>query len=138
MKTSDNVTSAPAGLVAESVWRSHLKDYDLTLLAKLRQRLAGDVPDLAEKFNSGQIKYFGYRRGDRADGVYIYLQKQSLRIDLNIPPAFAPDLRRAGFTITHHDNFQGQAGWLTGWRIPLDWPDADEIVKWLKLALERS
>jgi len=138
MKTSENVRIAESGLLEERFWRSDLKRYETGFLGKIRQALLQKVPGLAEKYNRGKVKYFGYRREGRKDSVYVYVQKKGLRIDLNLPRNFEDDLKQAGFTIKHQENFQGKAGWLTGWRVPHGWERIEEVIKWLRLALERS
>jgi len=105
---------------------------------RIRKRLYEEVPGLAEKFNSGQNKYFGYKRGNARDSVYIYVQKKGLLIDVCIPRDFEVDLKRAGFSIEHRENFKGQAGWITGWRVPHNWKEISEITKWLRISLISS
>jgi len=138
MKTSENVRIAESGLLEERFWRDDLAGYDTGLAEKIREELLRGVPGLAEKFNKGAAPYFGYRRGEANDALYIYIQKKGIVIDLNLPRDFEADLERAGFVITHRDNFQGQAGWLTGWHVPHGWERIEEVTKWLRLALERN
>jgi hypothetical protein len=138
MAKSDNVFTVEKGLVPVSVWQGVLTEGEGSLVGKIRQGLLKSVPDLAEKFNGGQLKYFGYRRGESSDAVYIYIQKKGLLIDVRIPREFEEDLRRAGFVVEYRENFQGKAGWLTGWHISHDWPNVGEVTKWLRLALERD
>jgi len=138
MAKSDNVFIAAKGLVPVSVWQVVLTESEGSLVGKIRQALLKSVPDVAEKFNGGKLKYFGYQRGDSSDAAYIYIQKKGLLIDIRIPRDFEEDLRRAGFEVKYRSNFQGRAGWLTGWHVPHNWANVNEVTKWIRLALERD
>jgi len=138
MGRNENVVSLDRGLVKDDMWKEHLDGFETGLVVKIRKRLLEEVPGLAEKFNSGQNKYFGYKRGNARDSFYIYVQKKGLLIDVCIPRDFEVDLKRAGFSIKHRENFQGRAGWITGWRVPHDWEAVNEITKWLRISLVSS
>lgn len=134
-RAGNKIFKTKIGLLADTYWRSDLRDYPTELLCRIRKSLLKSIPQLVEKFNTGSL-YFGYSLGESEDKAYIYVQKKNLRIDLCISPNFSEDLNRLGFSIRHHDNFQGQAGWLTGWYVPHSTTDIDLILKWLCKAFE--
>ena len=116
-KKGTYVIRAKIGLLSNLAWRRTLKDYPTSLICLIRERLLKKIPELSEKFNSNS-RYFGYWIGDDKDRVYIYVQKEQLVIDLCISSDFATALKKQGFKVKPRDNFQGQAGWLTGWQVP--------------------
>lgn len=126
---------AEQGLLADNQWQAHLSDRPCSLIRQIRKRLPREVPGLTEKFNRNS-NYFGYRANGDKDRAYIYVQKKGLRIDLHIKREHEPELIRQGFTIKYVNNYQGRAGWLTGWRIPHNEAHAATVVKWLLQALE--
>lgn len=116
-KQAKYLVCAEKGLLKDSVWKRTLKDYPTDLVCSIREQLLKKVPGLTEKFNTNS-RYFGYWTGADKDRVYIYLQRKELRIDLCVGRRFEAELRRAGFEVRYVNNFQGRAGWLTGWRVP--------------------
>ena len=114
---SKNVMTVDAGLVEDAEWGAYLKKYPVDLALAVRGRLLRKVEGLTEKFNR-KSRYFGYRRAGGSDVVYLYVQKKGLRIDVRVSRGYEDTLRRAGFEVHYSDNFQGKAGWLTGWHVP--------------------
>jgi len=136
-KKGTYVIRAKKGLLNDTTWWRTLKDYPTSLICLIRERLLKKIPGLTEKFNSNS-RYFGYWIGDDKDRVYIYVQKEQLVIDSCISSDFATTLKKQGFKVKPRDNFQGQAGWLTGWQVPQSTTDADSVVKWLCKAFEEN
>jgi hypothetical protein len=137
LRRSKNIESADIGLVRDVIWKKSLQDRDTTLLCSIRKSLIKKIPGLTEEFNK-HSRYFGYWVGAEKDRAYIYIQKKKMVIDLCISRAFAKDLRRAGFRVRPRHNFQGRAGWLTGWHVPYSAEDLDQVVKWLCKAFEEN
>jgi hypothetical protein len=133
-----NLLTSDAGLVAEDRWDRALAMYDLTLIREIRTRLAKRVDNLNEKVNVGRSPYFSYSAGNGTDAVTLWLQMEVLIVDVRLSPSHATDLRRMRYEVRPRNNWQGGAGWLTGWRIPLDTKDIKNIVDWLAAALDRS
>lgn len=130
-KKGKHLVLAKNGLVKDSVWRRILEDYPTDIVCSIREQLLKKVPGLTEKFNTNS-RYFGYWTAmDETDRAYVYVQKRELRIDLCVARRFEPELRRAGFEVRYVNNFQGRAGWLTGWRVPHTTKDTRAIMKWL-------
>lgn len=108
---------------------------------------------MTEKFNptTPGLRYFGYKVRNRdaakndfskrsygPDKAYIYIQKKNLRIDLDIDRKFEQELRKAGYEVRYSNNYQGRAGWLTGWYVPLfSTKDIKKVMKWLLMAFNR-
>lgn len=136
-KQSEQPIRAKNGLLDDSVWRSKLRGYPSSLLCLIRQRLQKEIPGITESFNTNSL-YFGYRVGTQKERAYIYIQKEKLRIDLCISRDFELDIRKKGFEIHYSNNFQGRAGWLTGWQIPHLTKDTDAVVTWLCKAFEEN
>ncbi len=136
-KKGTYVIRAQRGLLNDMTWRRTLKDYPTSLICLIRERLLKKIPGLTEKFNSNS-RYFGYWIGDDKDRVYIYVQKEQLVIDLCISFDFATTLNKQGFRVKTRDNFQGQAGWLTGWHVPHSAEDLEQIVHWLCKAFKSN
>ena len=128
---------AEKGLLDDSVWRHTLQDYPCSLLCLIRQELQKNMPSIGESFNTN-ARYFGYNVREDKDRAYIYVQKKNLRIDLHISRKFEKDLRKEGFKVNYVNNFQGRAGWLTGWQVPHSTTDVDRVVKWLCKAFEEN
>jgi len=137
LRRSKNIESGDVGLVKDVVWKKSLQDKDIALLCSIRKSLIKKIPGLTEEFNK-QSRYFGYWIGDERDNAYIYVQKKGLRIDLNISRKFEKDIRKEGFNIKYINNYQGRAGWLTGWKIPHSTQDVDAVVSWLCKAFESN
>ena len=135
--TSNNVILADAGLLKDSVWKRALQGYPTSLVCSIRKKLLREIPKVAEKFNTNS-RYFGYWTGIDKDRAYIYVQKKGLRIDLCISRKFEIDLRKAGFKVKYVNNYQGRAGWLTGWRVPHSTKNVTLIVKWLCKAFKEE
>lgn len=125
------------GLLDDTQWKIHLSGYSTELLEKIRKRLKNTVRGLCEKFNRDS-RYFGFRKGKDADRVYIYVQKKGLRIDLCIDRKYENELRRAGFIVDYVNNYQGQAGWLTGWKMPNSCTDIRTVIYWIEKAFRES
>ncbi len=83
-------------------------------------------------------KYLGYANGSASDAAYIYVQKEVLRIDLDVSPQRAEELTPLGFEVKQFDNFQARSGWLTGLRVPYDTDNHQAIVSILLEALRNT
>lgn len=136
-KASKYVIYSEKGLLKDDQWKSYLNDRPTQLIAKIRNYLKKQIPGLAEKFNYNS-RYFGLRVKDDKDRIYIYIQKKGLRIDLCIGREFEEKLQRAGFKVKYINNYQGRAGWLTGWHVPHDTKKLNIVLKWITKAFEES
>jgi len=125
---------AEMGLVDDSVCEGPLKNYSTDLVCSIREQLMDKVSGLTEKFNTNS-RYFGYSTGK--DRAYIYVFKRDLRIDLDISRDYEADLKEEGFEVRFTNNFQGRAGWLTGWRVPHT-TNIERVMKWLLKALNED
>lgn len=134
-KKGTYVIRAKRGLFEDTVWKRALQGYPTSLVCSIREKLLKNIPGITEKFNSNS-RYFGYWIGDDKDRIYIYVQKQKLVIDLCISSDFATTLKKHDFKVKPRDNFQGQAGWLTGWYVPHSTTNVDLVVNWLCKAFE--
>ena len=134
-KKGKYVTIANTGLLSEEYWKPSLKGYPLSLTLEIRKQLRSNIKGIAEKYNRNS-RYFGYRQKEGPDAVYIYIQKKGLRIDLRIDREFEDELKRAGFKVKYINNFQGRAGWLTGWKVPHDTKKLKFIMRMLYKAFE--
>lgn len=132
---SNNVILADAGLLEDTVWKRALQGYPTSLVCSIREKLLKNIPGITEKFNTNS-RYFGYWIGADKDRAYIYIQKKALRIDLCISPSFKKDIEQNSFEVIPRENFQGQAGWLTGWQVPQSTLNLEPVVKWLCKAFE--
>jgi hypothetical protein len=128
---------AKKGLVEDSVWKRTLKKYPTDLVCSIRVQLLKEVPGLIEKFNTN-ARYFGYSGETDKDRAYIYVQKKDLRIDLHISQDSKAELEKAGFEVRFIDNFQGKAGWLTGWRVPHTTKNIKTVMAWLLKAFSEE
>jgi len=129
---------AEKGLLEDSVWQSCLHDYPTDLLCSIREGLLEKIPGITEKFNT-RSRYFGYWRGDDKDKLYIYVGKNNLRIDLCISKDdYETEIANAGFKIQYVNNFQGRVGWLTGWQIPQNMHNIDNVIHWINMAFEKN
>jgi len=127
---------AEKDLLKNSVWKPKLKNYRTDLVCSIREKL-DEVQGLTEKFNTNS-RYFGYWIGTNKDRAYIYVQKKGLRIDLNISPdSEKAKLEKEGFEVRFNNNFQGRAGWLTGWRVPHT-TSIEKVMKWLLKAFNED
>jgi len=131
------VIRAKKGLLNKRFWHRTLQSYPTSLIALIREMLPKKISGLTEKFNTNS-RYFGYWQGTEKDKAYIYVQKKNLRIDLYISRKYERDLQNDGFQIKHVDNFQGRAGWITGWLVPHSKKDVKLVVKWLCKAFEHN
>jgi hypothetical protein len=129
-----NVILSEKGLVDDSVWKSEMKDCPTTLVRLIRERLVKEIPAIKEKVNTYGPYYFGYWKGLDKDKAYIYVQKKCLRIDLCISREHEKDLQNQGYIVKYHNNYQGRAGWLTGWKVPHNTENIDTVMKWLCMA----
>lgn len=136
-KKGKHVVHAKKGLVKDSVWKQTLKNYPTDLVCSIREKLLDKVPGLTEKFNTN-TRYFGYWTGKDKDRAYIYVQKKGLRIDLHISHDSEAGLREAGFEVCFIDNFQGTAGWLTGWHVPHTTNNIKTVMTWLLKAFNED
>jgi len=118
----------------EGSWPTHLVDFADTLrhrptlrdavlrsdaLKRLHDALYVRVPSLHEKWNSGANPYLGFAGSEgRADALYIYVQVGGLVLDVRMARREETLFQNLGFSVRYRDNFQGQAGWVTGVRIP--------------------
>jgi len=136
-KTGNEIIQANLGLLPDKMWKSRMRKYPTDLLSVIRKSLLDIAPDLAEKFNPTSL-YFAYRVRNGKGRAKIRVQKKFLIIDLCISRNFTRELEQTGFEVKHQDNFQGIAGWLTGWRIPQSTQNHEPVVKWLCKALGRD
>ena len=124
------------GLVEDYKWEAYLNKYPDGLIRQIRLKLAKRLHGLNEKFNY-KSKYFGYCLKDGADKLYIFIQKKNLCIRVCISrDDYEGKIRRAGFEIRYSHNFQGRAGWLTGWYVPHSTKNINVVVKYLSKAFE--
>jgi len=137
LRRSKNIESADVGLVKDVIWKKSLQNRDTALLCSIRKSLIKKIPGLTEDFNK-QSRRFGYWKGCDADKAYIYVQKKDLRIDLCISREHEKDLQKQGYIVKYQNNFQGRAGWLTGWHVPHSTEDLEQIVNWLCKAFEEN
>jgi len=129
---------AKKGLLKDSMWRRTLENYPTDIVCSIREQLLKKVPGLTEKFNTNS-RYFGYWTAtDETDRAYIYVQKSEVRIDLYVGRRFEAQLHRAGFEVRYVNNFQGRAGWLTGWRVPHTTTSIKTVLKWLLKAFRED
>lgn len=123
------------GLLPEEVVRAALEGLPAGLVLELRGRLATRCRDIREKLHPKRAMYIGYGTGSEGDAVYVYVQKKRLMIDLKIREARADELRKLGFEVRPQRNYQGAAGWLTGWIVPHDTDKVEVVVKYAVEAL---
>jgi hypothetical protein len=128
-KKGIHVIRAKEGLLAKTHWQRTLQAYPTSLITRVRKKLE-KIPGITEKFNSNS-RYFGYWIGDNKDRVYIYVQKKKLRIDLYIDRKFEENISKEISKVDYVNNWQGKAGWLTGWQVPQSTTNIDMVVKWL-------
>lgn len=133
---SKNVILVEKGLLEDSVWKRWLGNRPTDMVCSIRKRLSHKIPGLTEKFNK-QSLYLGYWTGEDKDRAYIYVQKKGLRIDLCIDRNFESELRKEGFEVKYVNNYQGKAGWLTGWHVK-ESTDIETILKWFCKAFEKE
>ena len=137
-KQAKYLVCAEKGLLKDSVWKRILKDYPTDLVCSIREQLLKKILGLTEKFNTNS-RYFGYWTATgETDRVYIYVQKKNLRIDLYISTEREADLQKADFEVRYVNNFQGRAGWLTGWRVPHTTKNIKTVAKWLLKAFRED
>ena len=134
-KKGTYVILAQRGLLEETVWKRALQGYPTSLMCSIREKLQKGIPGLNEKFNT-HLRYFGYWKGAEKDKAYIFVQKKALCIRLCISRDYEDEIRRDGFEIRYSHNFQGRAGWLTGWRVPQSTTNIQAVMKWLYKAFE--
>ncbi|MFC1893915.1 hypothetical protein ACFLYR_07865, partial [Chloroflexota bacterium] len=129
-KSNDVIKRPESGLLPRVDWEASMDGYNTELIEWLREELAKRIPRLSDSFNL-KGKYFGFRIHDSKDRMYIYAQKNKLVIDILLPLNYKHDVEVLGFIVTLRQNFQGGAGWLTGWDIPFDlgWIKRREILQ---------
>lgn len=111
---SKRLTKRPSRqLLKNTELKSIFRNRPLSFVNKLRNELINKFPNLCEKVNTNSY-YFGFSVGDNKDAIYIYLQKKKMVIDVDVSRNQEPELIKKGFDIQYRNNFQGQAGWLTG------------------------
>ncbi len=135
-RRSKNIESADVGLVKDVVWKKSLQGQDIDLLCSIRKSIK-KIDGLTEAFNK-KSRYFGYWTGTDKDRAYIYVQKKGLRIDLCIKnkKKNEKEIRNKKFTVKFVNNFQGQAGWLTGWYVPYSKKNSNVVIEYLSKAFE--
>ena len=136
-KRAIHVIRAKNGLLAKTHWQRTLQAYPISLITLVREKLQKRIPGITEKFNSNS-RYFGYWIGDDKDRVYICVQKKNLCIRLCISRDYEGEICRADadFEIRYSHNFQGRAGWLTGWYVPHSTKNINVVIKYLLKAFE--
>ncbi len=121
-----------SGLLADGDL-AQISAYPSELLTTIRRHLSAKCSRLSEKFNPNS-KYSGYSNGG-SDGLYLYLQKSGLCIDIRLSVDREDELRSMGFDVRSRNNYQARMGWLTGWRVPYETSRVDEILSRLQEAL---
>jgi hypothetical protein len=134
-KKAKYLVYAERGLLEDNKWRRSLKNCPTELLCRVRRELARRVPGLNEKFNR-RCCYFGYWSRDGEDRLYLFVQKKRLSILLRISRDFEKAIHKNGFEVHFINNFQGRAGWLTGFRVLHDTKNVNTVMKWLLKAFE--
>ncbi len=133
-KQSENIIYKEKGLLAGKQWQPFLQHSHIGVVCMIRNKLK-QIPGISEKFNVKSL-YFGYWVGDEKDRIYIYVRIKHLTVDIDLPIKYDAEIRRQGFEIKKRRNYQGRAGWLTGWRIPYTTQKDIKIVKWLRRVFE--
>lgn len=136
-KKAKYLVCSEKGLLKDSAWKRTLRHYPTDLVCSIRKDLARRIPGLSEKFNR-RCRYFGYWKGNDKDRLYMFVQKKNLCVLLCIGRKYEKEIRKAGFKVRHINNFQGRAGWLTGWYIPQETKDIKPIMKWLLVAFRED
>jgi len=122
---SDNFVIGDA-LIEENELRVLLSGFEPGFIPGLRESLIEEFQNLQEKFHLEQ-RYIGWwlvgdrNKGD-ADRVYIFFEKNAMSIRIRLSRQRERDIKAFGYEIQPSRNFQGQAGWITGWKIPYDIP----------------
>jgi hypothetical protein len=135
-RTGNKIIKTKIGLFPDTYWRDDLKAYPTELLCRIRQSLLKSIPQLAEKFNASG-HYFGYRKGQDKDRVYLYMQKKCLHIDLDISRDNEKAIKEAGFVVNSVKNHQYRVSWLTGWQVPHNTENIETVMKWLCMAFRQ-
>lgn len=107
-----------AGLIADEDL-SWLADYPRELIDRIRAGLAAGCQGLMEKSNPRR-RYLGYAKGVASDAAYIYFQKKGLVIDVRVDADRIDEVSALGIEVRPRENYQWQAGWLTGVRVPYE------------------
>jgi len=128
---------AEIGLLNDHIWQQTLHNYPTSLVCLIRQKLLKEVPGMTESFNT-KSRYFGYWTGNDKDRLYIYVQKNNLRIDLCINREYEKNIKKNSFGVIFVNNFQSQNNWITGWRVPHNTENKEAIMKWLLKAFDRN
>ncbi len=141
-RRSKNIISADEGLLENEVvkkfLKKYLKDPEIDYICSLRDSLYNKkIHGLTEAFNK-KSRYFSYWTGTDEDRVYIYIQKKDLRIDLLISRDFEEEILQEDedFEVRHVNNYQGKAGWLTGWYVPYSTKNIKVVIKYISKAFE--
>ena len=130
MKSKNVISPVP-----DDVLRESLKALPQGLVFALRRMLKRGCPDLREKLNVNSL-YLGYARCE-SDALYVHVQKKCVVLDIRVPKEQESRLVPKGFAVHRRDNWQGQAGWLTGIRVPHDTTRLDGVVRLALYALEK-
>ena len=138
-RRSENIISANDGLLEDKVWEKYLKDPEIDYICSLRKSLDNKkIHGLTEAFNK-KLRYFSYWTGTDKDRAYIYVQKKGLRIDLCIKnkKKNEKEIRKIeDFKVKFVNNFQGRAGWLTGWYAKYSTKNINLVIEYLSKAIE--
>ena len=105
-------------MVPERNWIPFFSSYPSNLIKVfnlLRKDLEKRTTNIREKFNI-KSRYFGYGLEGSSDRVYIYVQRKKLVVDIDIH--INQIKKQKEFTFSSRNNYQGRAGWVTGWEIP--------------------
>jgi len=151
-RRSENIISAEEGLLKDeeneeviNILKKYLKAPEIEYICSLRNQLYNKkINGLTEAFNKNK-RYFIYWTGTDNDKAYIYVQKENLRIeldlrrkneiDLDLRRKYEEEIRNEGFKVKFVNNFQGQDGWLTGWYLPYSTKNINVVIKYLSKAL---
>lgn len=124
-----HLMESSGGLLPENNWLHFFSNYpadSIRQLILLRIDLAKRIPAITEKVN-GKTHYFGYRLGQSAQRLYIYVQRKKIVVDINIDKN---QVEKLGYKVTCRNNFQRRAGWpTTGWEIPYEKLSEDQERK---------
>ena len=123
------------GLLAEAVLKDGLRGYPLDAVFELRRLLATKCSGIREKFNP-KSRYLGYANAPGSNGLYVYVQKKKLVIDVRVSAEVQEELKERGFEVRPRDNYQAKAGWLTGLIVTHDCKELDTVVKLATEALK--
>lgn len=113
-------------LIEENKLRVLLSGFKSGFVMELRETLVSQFPALHEKFHTEQ-NYIGWwldgdEESNDADRVYIFFEKDAMSVRIKLTRQREQEIKDLRFDVVPSKNFQGKAGWITGWKIPYDTP----------------